>query len=440
MKSHTSTFFVALGILVLAQGAPAQSITNTWNGSFGSWNNAANWIPNGVPNNTNGARYTVTVGSGGPTLASDILLDTLNYAGGDISGQFNLTVNKTLNLAGNTDRVLGVNELILPAGSQTVWLNASFAIWGSSQLLNYGTFTYQTISNESITIDPLHTGGDGHDTFGGTIFNEAGGVFIVAGSQQLTVGTAFNNSGTVVQNTGSVLYNGNVLNTGTVQQNSGTVLVNGQFTQTAGSYTVGSNAVLSGNINFTGGRLGGVGTISPYGNLSPTTGAVLDPGNSPGSAGRLTITTKLVLAGGGVLHADIGGTTAGSTYDQVVTANFPSLDGGVLEISLVNHFTPAPSDQFIILTTSDGSFLSGSFTNVANGFRLLTTDDDGSFLVLYGTGPNANNVVLTDFAATPEPGIPALLAAGACCRLLIRRPTAATPSSIRNQRTPTAIS
>ena len=100
----------------------------------------------------------------------------------------------------------------------------------------------------------------------------------------------------------------------------------------------------------------------------------------------------------------------GLTTEQVVTANFPSLGGGKKELSLINGFTPATLDTFTILTTSDGSFLSGSFDNVADGARLTTDDDTGSFLVQYGTGTNSGSVVLSDFEPIPEPGALALLA------------------------------
>jgi hypothetical protein len=421
MISQRGSFIVLSSLLLLSQGAAAQSVTNTWNGNFGSWNTAANWTPNGVPNNTNGVHYTATVNSGGPQLQNDVLLDVLNYNGGDITGQYDMTVANALNLAGTSSRVLGISELFLSPGSQSSWTGGDSAIWGSSELNNAGIFIVGATTDLSLTIDPLHIASDPNNTFGGTIVNDVSGVFIVTGPANLTVGIGFNNAGIVIQNNVSSVYNGNVVNTGTFQQNSGTLLINGSFNQTSGSYYVGSAAALQGNVVFSGGRLGGTGTISPYGNLPITTGAVLDPGNGPGQAGRLTTTTKLVLAGGGVLHADIGGTTAGVTYDQVVAANFPSVDGGVLEISLINHFIPSPGDSFTILTTSDGSFLSGSFADVASGLRLFTMDDDGTFLVLYGTGANSGQVVLTDFEATPEPGVTALVAAATCCCLLIRR-------------------
>jgi hypothetical protein len=55
--------------------------------------------------------------------------------------------------------------------------------------------------------------------------------------------------------------------------------------------------------------------------------------------------------------------------------------------------------------------MSGSFLNVVNGQRLNTTDGSGSFLVDYGTGAYATEIVLTDFQANvPEPASLILLA------------------------------
>jgi hypothetical protein len=48
--------------------------------------------------------------------------------------------------------------------------------------------------------------------------------------------------------------------------------------------------------------------------------------------------------------------------------------------------------------------MSGEFLNVADGGRLETSDGAGSFLVNYGDGLYANEVVLSDFEPTvPEP-------------------------------------
>ncbi len=95
--------------LLAARDLSAQDITETWNNTYGSWNDPNNWAPAGVPNNGGGTNYIAAVGSGGPVLGNDVLLDGLNYNGGDISGSYNLTVLGDFNVSG-ADRVLG-NQL-----------------------------------------------------------------------------------------------------------------------------------------------------------------------------------------------------------------------------------------------------------------------------------------------------------------------------------------
>ncbi len=393
--------------MLAGEDLSAQDVTETWNNTFGSWNDPNNWTPAGVPNNGGGTNYIAVVGSGGPVLGTDVLLDGLNYSGGDISGSANImTVSGNLNLSGS-DRVLGIAALFLAPGSQSQWISGNFAIWGTTQVHNFGTFTVSSTSDLNLEIDPAHAT---RNTLGGTFFNELGGILNVSGAGTLTFGGDFQNTGTFNQTGNAITYNGSAVNSGIIRQSGGTVQANGPFRQTAGIYFVTGSAVLSGNVTFQGGRLMGTGKVSPFGNLNVTTGAVIDPGDNLGQAGLLTISTKLDLSGGGVLHADLGGTAVGLTYDQTVTANFPTLGGGELELSLINGFTPATDDTFTILTTSDGSFLSGSFDNVANGARLTTVDDTGSFLVQYGSGANSGSVVLSGFEPIPEPSALALFA------------------------------
>ena len=50
--------------------------------------------------------------------------------------------------------------------------------------------------------------------------------------------------------------------------------------------------------------------------------------------------------------------------------------------------------------------LTGTFGNVANGQRVATIDDLGSFQVHYGVGStfNPNQIVINNFVANPLPG------------------------------------
>jgi len=93
-----------------------------------------------------------------------------------------------------------------------------------------------------------------------------------------------------------------------------------------------------------------------------------------------------------------------------------TLGGATLDVGLTNGFIAVPNETFTILTAPGG--LSGAFSNVPNGQRLFTMDGLGSFLVNYGSssafaataGPNS--LVLSNFAAVPEPSTWALLALG----------------------------
>ena len=72
-----------------------------------------------------------------------------------------------------------------------------------------------------------------------------------------------------------------------------------------------------------------------------------------------------------------------------------------------------------MLTSSD---LAGVFDNVANGGRLTSADGTTSFQVNYGAGSpyGANNLVLSDPEAVPEPMSLVLLVGGAAALALVR--------------------
>ena len=77
--------------------------------------------------------------------------------------------------------------------------------------------------------------------------------------------------------------------------------------------------------------------------------------------------------------------------------------GGQLQLALINGFAPAGGQTFSIVQAAS---LTGTFGNVANGQRVATIDDLGSFQVHYGTGStfNPNQIVINNFIANPLPG------------------------------------
>ena len=70
---------------------------------------------------------------------------------------------------------------------------------------------------------------------------------------------------------------------------------------------------------------------------------------TPGAGGSLTLAGNLTTTG--ILNLELGGTTAGSTYDQLIVTGSATL-GGTLNVSLINGFTPVNGQTFSILTSS----------------------------------------------------------------------------------------
>ncbi|MEZ6191397.1 MAG: hypothetical protein R3C45_08925 [Phycisphaerales bacterium] len=126
------------------------------------------------------------------------------------------------------------------------------------------------------------------------------------------------------------------------------VVNNGQIRTSAGSSTVFFGS-LSGVGSFTG-----TGTVNMEGDLKP--------GNSP----------AIVSFGGNVamgpfatLFIELGGLTAGSQYDRLDVTGVATLDG-ILDVSLINGFTPGLGDSYTLLMANGG---------IAGGFSGLSLPD-----------------------------------------------------------------
>jgi T5SS/PEP-CTERM-associated repeat protein len=109
------------------------------------------------------------------------------------------------------------------------------------------------------------------------------------------------------------------------------------------------------------------------------------------TSGNLTLlpgsTTKVSLD-----HFDLN-----DRFGQIQVDGHVALDGGNLQLSL-DGVLPSSEAKFEIITTGMG--ITGSFANVANGQRLMTSNGRGSFVVNYGPGnPDPNHVVLSAFLA-----------------------------------------
>jgi hypothetical protein len=218
--------------------------------------------------------------------------------------------------------------------------------------------------------------------------NTASGAFTLSGNANLsTTGGSFTNAGTVTVSTGS------------------TFTVGGSsynYTQTAGTTTV--NGTLAGaaaaSLDLNGGNLYGTGTLD-YGVVDTAT---VTPGGSATSTGKLQINGTYAQNSGGALDVTIGGTTAGTTFDQLNTSGTASLNG-TLNIKLASGYTPAVGNTFDILNASS---ISGTFSTV-NGLAINSSEH---FTVTEVSGDEIELTVVSGAATTNSANLTRSIHAG----------------------------
>ncbi len=167
-----------------------------------------------------------------------------------------------------------------------------------------------------------------------------------------------------------------------------TVNNNGNYTSAGASIIDGT--LTAGTATLTG-SLTGAGVIAA--NLV-NDGAVT-PGDSPGI---LTINGNYQQGSGGVLNIEVGGTTAGTQYDQLKVSGTATL-AGTLDATLINGFGPGAGEQFAALTAGGG--ISGSFATI----NLPSIDGRPAFTVQTIAGPPPSVEL---FAAVVAPDLAAV--------------------------------
>ncbi len=118
-----------------------------------------------------------------------------------------------------------------------------------------------------------------------------------------------------------------------------------------------TSAFTTSNLTLNGATtLIGTGTFS--GSINNQSGIVYPGGN--GAAGSLAIGGNFTQGPGGTLDMDLGGTSAGSGYDQVAVTGTANL-GGTLNVDLISNFLPAAGNSFPLLTAAS---VSGQFSSI----------------------------------------------------------------------------
>jgi T5SS/PEP-CTERM-associated repeat protein len=228
--------------------------------------------------------------------------------------------------------------------------------------------------------------------FTGQLSNQANGLIsgrgVFRGSTANASGTGLNNTGAVAFSAGTSDVYGKVTNGpggqivtagGGVTTFHDDVVHNGTEIRT----NLGSRTVFFGAESGAG-PFTGTGTVEFAGDLRP--------GNSPA---RVTFGGDVVLDFSAGLQVELGGTTAGSQYDQLAVTGAAALDGG-LRVAVINGFTPQAGNRFDILTygSHTGDFASFSGLDLGNGLALVPD-----------VTPTTYSLVVT---AVPEPGALAL--------------------------------
>lgn len=203
------------------------------------------------------------------------------------------------------------------------------------------------------------------------------GTFNANASTTMSAGASesFINNGNFYKNTASTTTTMNVpfTNDGIVQVNAGSLVFqqgmdNGENTTInlgGGTLDPGETLILD-----TGDSLIGSGTLDS--NL--VNSGTVSPGASPGI---ITVDGDYTQESLGTLAIELGGTTPGTDYDQMVVTGVATLDG-TLDVSLIPDFTPSAGQTFTIMTYA-------SHTGEFDTLNLPSLSGDLDWILEYGT-------------------------------------------------------
>ena len=303
-----------------------------------------------VTNIMDWSSQTHMVGTGATNIASGATL-TITVGWGNWGNHYPILDTRTLNIAGTA--------ILTSTNPADIYSRLGLA--NGATISNNGTLDFQ--SDTGMAQD---NGNAGSVNNSGT-FRKSGG------TGTSTVGVAFNNTGIVQAMIGTLSFTG-------FTQNSGVTMLNG-----------GSLASASGPLNFYGGTLQGVGTIT--GNVA-NIGGTVSPGNSPGI---LHIAGNYSQGPTGTLNIELGGVISGTQYDLLDVTGAASLNG-TLDVSLINSFTPISGTVFQIVnfSTRSGDFITETGTIIGGGLYLLPYYSSDHLDLIAGTMIADLGLSLTD--------------------------------------------
>ena len=392
---QNSTMTVSLGGLVQNTGG-STSGTVTVTDSNSRWINTQDLFLGGAGTQltiANGGRVDSENGwvgfaaEGGQAIVGDA------SPGGSLVSQW---INSGLN--GGTFAV-GASK-ILVHGSGTLEIRANGRVQDVEGTVAIGANSMGVVTLTSPSAQWLNSGkltvGDGGNgslqMVAGTVQNVDG----IVGDKAAAVGTVnMNGPNSQWTNTGSLLVgnfgHGTVNVTGGGHLNSGNSVIGvemgsvGEVTVEGPNSTWNSSGLIlvssfapgtgtltvrdGGTVTATGGvAVRVLGTLRGDGQINGNVGSVgiVAPGTSPGA---LHIAGNYTQGASGKLDIDLGGTTAGSQYDQLLVSGSATL-AGTLDVSLIDGFTPSIGNVFEVVHANGGvlgGFPTLSLPTIPNG-------------------------------------------------------------------------
>lgn len=410
----------------ISDGGSTNTINGVISGAFNLTKTGSGQLTLGGVNTFGGVGHTLTLDGGQIFIAADSGMgDTSNSVLFSqttiVNTSASFTTNRNMTLTGGgTFRTQGATTLTLAgviSGSGTLQIQSNPSLSGLVVLTNSGN-TYTSTTNVSTgnlrvtangalggttngvttangvvvdfqnvaytTTEPfsLSAGAtlrnsSGTSSFNGTVDLSGAGTILVDGTQLTLNGVLSNSNGFTKTGTGILALAATNTFTGSSTISAGTLLVNGS-TVAGASFAVSSGATI-----------GGTGTIS--GAVTLASGATMAPGASPES---LSVGDFTSVAGSNVVF-EIGGTTAGTDYDQLIATGTVTLGNATLVLTPFNAFVPSAGQIYTIINKTSAGAVSGTFSGLAEGALVSNFLGSGNAAYISYIGGDGNDVILT---------------------------------------------
>ncbi|MBF0622908.1 MAG: DUF4347 domain-containing protein, partial [Magnetococcales bacterium] len=321
---------------------------------------------------------TTTVSAGTMSISED------NGLG---SGNVTLAAGSTLQF---TDNVSTIDNAIALAGDATISTETnvvlSGVISGNYDLTKSGhTSSILTLSGTNTYVDTVLSAGTININ---SDSNLGSGSVTLATNAVLMFSSATSIDNSIVLNGDAYISSFADTTISSVISGSNNLSIDGGAT-----LTLDGTNTFSGTTTVSAGTLAGDGSLA--GAVSVSSGASIAPGNS--TAGDLA-TGNLTFVSGATLSVELGSTTAGTGYDQLVVTGTVDITDATLSGTLINSFTPSADDVFTLINNDGSDAVTGTFDGLAEGDNY--TFDNYTFSISY-VGGDGNDVTLTYSGPTP---------------------------------------